>query len=128
MGEMLKHIARGQPLPDRPFAVVLTARPQNMVMRAGHIADGVDLNEPQTVHNLHQLAGTCWRFSKSIGPNPKPARIAVRQAQPCLSHDAQQRFSAPKTRKALQSLFRAHAPTARARQRAAQPRRQRRSC
>ena len=53
MGEMFKQITGGQTVPDRPFAVVLTAGPQNMVVRAADIADGVDLNERQTVHNLN---------------------------------------------------------------------------
>jgi len=77
MAEMLEQFALFQQVPNRAFGDVLVARPQNMVMGAGYVADGVDLHKPQPMDYRHQVVWSRWRGRQAIAPQPQLPRLTI---------------------------------------------------
>lgn len=80
MGEMLEQKPLLQKRPEHPLTIVAVARPQDMVLRAHHIAHRVDLKEPQITDDLHdagRIQGARRWLHQPVGRQPKSPQIAV---------------------------------------------------
>lgn len=64
-------------------AVALITAPENMVMRAGHIANTIELDVAQLFENRFQCRGTQGRTRQALCLKPEPARLLVRNMKAC---------------------------------------------
>ena len=78
VGEMFKDLAVfAKQRPKLFFTIVRVARPQDVMVGAGHVADGVDLYEAQIADDLQCVGLAGLGLDDAVGVQPEGAGLAV---------------------------------------------------
>ena len=92
MGEMLKQgSVFGEQFPQHRFAVILIARPENMMMRAGDNTDCIKLDKTELPDHAVQVERSSRRCRQTLRIQPEASCFSILyaqlgQLQPHLAH------------------------------------------